>query len=155
MMSDKSSKISGIVLLFLFSAFVYWVFTGDADEFANKKTKNETENDIYLSDDIEDEDVDKAMLFLLQVKNKDKYYDKYDIRILSNEGNDMSDVLTSIRISEGAYKFFNVNVTDEYIANPLRIGQGKDLYQCLKTCIERYEAAGGDNCDCSNYFYTY
>ena len=154
-MSDKLSKVLGISLLIVLGLFIYWMQSGSADEWAdeqsNKDIVEEIENDIFLSNDFED----KALLFIGLMKNKDKHYDTYDVRISSIGGNDISDVLTSISISEGAYNFFNTNVTDDNLANPLKIGQGKELYECIKTCIERYEAEGGQYCDCSVFFNSY
>lgn len=154
-MSDIISKVLGICLLIVLGLFIYWMQSGNADEWANEQSKNdiveEIENDIFLSNDFED----KALLFIGLMKNKDKHYNTYDVRISSKEGNEVSDVLTSISISEGAYNFFNTNVTDENLANPLKIGQGKDLYECVKNCLERYEAAGGQFCDCSVFFNSY
>lgn len=156
-MSDKLSKVLGICLLIVLGLFIYWMQSGNADEWSNEQSKNdileEIENDIFLPNDFED----KALLFIGLMKNKDKHYNTYDVRISLNEGNDVSDVLTSIKISEGAYNFFNGNVTDDMLANPLnplKIGPGKDLYECVKTCLERYEAEGGQFCDCS-VFYNY
>ena len=38
--------------------------------------------------------------------------------------------------------------------NPLKIGNGKELFKCLETCFARVDAANGDECFCG-VFYMY
>jgi hypothetical protein len=154
-MSDKTGKLVGLILLFAVIIFIYWMGTGEADEWADEKdSQNRQENianDIFLEKNFQD----NTLLFLGQMKNKERYYDSYDIRFTSNNSEEIGDIEFTISISQGAYNFFNDIVTDKGIKNPIRIGQGKDFYECLKTCIDRYEANNGSLCDCSVYFLSY
>ena len=131
-----------------------WVFSDSSEEYLDESRKKDIDeqfaNDIVMNPEY---DANKnAIFFLLQMKNKDAFHEGYDVYY---EGDNLHEnKITTIHISEGAYKFFRVNDYGDDITGQLRIGQGKQFYECVKICLSE-EKIGKGSCSCGIYFMGY
>ena len=112
----------GILILF-FVTFLLTIYitsiksSSDEKEISIKeKIKSEIANDVFIPNEYND----KGILFLNQVKNKESYFPKYEVRITNN-----------VHVTSGDWRFFQENY--DHIGNvKLVIEISKNVFNDLK-----------------------
>ena len=155
----------GILILFFvtFSLTIYITSiksSSDEKEISIKeKIKSEIANDVFIPNEYND----KGILFLNQVKNKESYFPKYEVRITNN-----------VHVTSGDWRFFQENYDhignvklvieisknvfndlkkqgDFNLLNPSFNAEIKGIYECLNICFERIKQTDGrwgNQCNC-------
>ena len=159
----------GILILF-FVTFLLTIYitsiksSSDEKEISIKeKIKSEIANDVFIPNEYND----KGILFLNQVKNKESYFPKYEVRITNN-----------VHVTSGDWRFFQENYDhignvklvieisknvfndlkkqgDFNLLNPSFNAEIKGIYECLNICFERIKQTDGrwgNQCDCKNQY---
>ena len=159
----------GILILFFvtFSLTIYITSiksSSDEKEISIKeKIKSEIANDVFIPNEYND----KGILFLNQVKNKESYFPKYEVRITNN-----------VHVTSGDWRFFQENYHhignvklvieisknvfndlkkqgDFNLLNPSFNAEIKGIYECLNICFERIKQTDGrwgNQCNCKNQY---
>ena len=159
----------GILILFFvtFSLTIYITSiksSSDEKEISIKeKIKSEIANDVFIPNEYND----KGILFLNQVKNKESYFPKYEVRITNN-----------VHVTSGDWRFFQENYDhignvklvieisknvfndlkkqgDFNLLNPSFNAEIKGIYECLNICFERIKQTDGrwgNQCNCKNQY---
>ena len=159
----------GILILFFvtFSLTIYITSiksSSDEKEISIKeKIKSEIANDVFIPNEYND----KGILFLNQVKNKESYFPKYEVRITNN-----------VHVTSGDWRFFQENYdhignvklvieisknmfndlkkqADINLLNPNLNEEIKGIYECLNICFERIKQTDGrwgNQCNCKNQY---
>ena len=159
----------GILILF-FVTFLLTIYitsiksSSDEKEISIKeKIKSEIANDVFIPNEYND----KGILFLNQVKNKESYFPKYEVRITNN-----------VHVTSGDWRFFQENYHhignvklgieisknvfndlkkqgDFNLLNPSFNAEIKGIYECLNICFERIKQTDGrwgNQCNCKNQY---
>ena len=159
----------GILILF-FVTFLLTIYitsiksSSDEKEISIKeKIKSEIANDVFIPNEYND----KGILFLNQVKNKESYFPKYEVRITNN-----------VHVTSGDWRFFQENYDhignvklvieisknvfndlkkqgDFNLLNPSFNAEIKGIYECLNICFERIKQTDGrwgNQCNCKNQY---
>ena len=159
----------GILILF-FVTFLLTIYitsiksSSDEKEISIKeKIKTEIANDVFIPNEYND----KGILFLNQVKNKESYFPKYEVRITNN-----------VHVTSGDWRFFQENYHhignvklvieisknvfndlkkqgDFNLLNPSFNREIKGIYECLNICFERIKQTDGrwgNQCNCKNQY---
>ena len=159
----------GILILF-FVTFLLTIYitsiksSSDEKEISIKeKIKSEIANDVFIPNEYND----KGILFLNQVKNKESYFPKYEVRITNN-----------VHVTSGDWRFFQENYDhignvklvieisknvfndlkkqgDFNLLNPSFNAEIKSIYECLNICFERIKQTDGrwgKQCNCKNQY---
>ena len=159
----------GILILF-FVTFLLTIYitsiksSSDEKEISIKeKIKSEIANDVFIPNEYND----KGILFLNQVKNKESYFPKYEVRITNN-----------VHVTSGDWRFFQENYDhignvklvieisknvfndlkkqdDFNLLNPSFNREIKGIYECLNICFERIKQTDGrwgSQCNCKNQY---
>ena len=159
----------GILILFFVTFFLTIYITSiksssDEKEISIKeKIKSEIANDVFIPNEYND----KGILFLNQVKNKESYFPKYEVRITNN-----------VHVTSGDWRFFQENYHhignvklvieisknvfndlkkqgDFNLLNPSFNAEIKGIYECLNICFERIKQTDGrwgNQCNCKNQY---
>ena len=94
---------------------------------------------------------DKAFNFIKYFKDKTKHFDLFDV-YLSKKNETLKNLfLTRIQTSKVALKYFNQFRTDDELLDAIKIGQGKQFYECIKICLSE-EKIRKRKCSCGIYF---
>jgi hypothetical protein len=96
---------------------------------------------------------DIAFDFIKALKKKKKFFDSYNIFLTKKESLQIS-FLTGIQTSKGAFKYFNQYSKDYELLDAIKIGKGKQFYECVKICLGK-QFLGNKMCSCSAYFIGY
>ena len=160
----------GILILFFVTFLLCTIYiiskkpSNDSKEISIKeKIKSEIANDVFIPSEYDD----KGILFLNQVKNKESYFPKYDVRITNN-----------VHVTSGDWRFFQENYDhignvklvieisknvfndlkkqgDFNLLNPSFNAEIKGIYECLNICFERIKQTDGrwgNQCNCKNQY---
>tara|TARA_B100001175_G_C19168184_1_gene476195 strand:+ start:98 stop:562 length:465 start_codon:yes stop_codon:yes gene_type:complete len=150
MNKDLQSKIVGVILLILVGGFMFWVFSDSSEEYMDESRKKDIEekyaNDIIMFPEYDASQNAKA--FILQMRDKEAHHVGYDV-YTSDDKLRVKKIL-DIYISKGAYNFYSVNNYGDDLQ--IKIGNGKDLFECLENCFSQIYKPTRDKCFCSSPF---
>ena len=107
----------------------------------------EVSNEIF----IQKKTKDKAFNFIKSFKDKTKHFDLFDVYLTKKNETYKKLFLTRIQTSKGAIKYFNQFRTDDELLDAIKIGQGKQFYECVRICLSE-EKIGKAICSCGIYF---
>tara|TARA_B100000609_G_C17113108_1_gene380803 strand:- start:140 stop:625 length:486 start_codon:yes stop_codon:yes gene_type:complete len=157
-----------ILILFFVTLLVCTIYiiskkpsNGSKEISTKEKIKSEIANDVFIPNEYDD----KGILFLNQVKNKESYFPKYEVRITNN-----------VHVTSGDWRFFQENYdhignvklvieisknvfndlkkqADINLLNRNLNAEIKGIYECLNICFERIEQTDGrwgNQCNCKN-----
>lgn len=97
---------------------------------------------------------DIAFDFIKALKKKKKSFDSYNIFLTKKKESIQISFLTGIQTSKGAFKYFNQYSKDYELLEAIKIGKGKQFYECVKICLSK-QFLGNKMCSCSAYFIGY
>ena len=166
LITDSMKKIYPILIFVFFTCAVIFSLPSKSSQVF-QLTKKQEIKDLIASDVFVPKNyVNKAALFLYQIKNKNSYYSSYGIRITNqnlhttskdwrffNENFEhIGEVKFRIQISEKAYNFFKrsgVESNSFILNNSVSI---IGLNNCLDECFSKNNNESLFDCDCSSWF---
>ena len=107
----------------------------------------EVSNEIFMQKKTKD----KALNFIRSFKDKTEHFDFFDVYLTKKNETLNKLFLIRIQTSKGSLKYFNQFRTDDELLDAIKIGQGKQFYECVKICLSE-EKIGKGTCSCGVYF---
>lgn len=145
----KTKAFIGALLLILSICFYFFLIDTEEAVKINQSSEKKpmVSNKVILSGI----SYDYALLFIKSIIKKEKYFGTYTI--YSSKQNE-NEFLTSIQISEGALKILNQAESENKLLEIVKVGQGKQFYECIRICLSEEMIKGG-MCSCGSYFIGY